>query len=312
MSRNKRISAANDVYETWPGISRSNNINRVTLIERMYMRILSELATNRFKWTGLPETVDIRYLETTLFSNALSVFYEDKDYGFLALRASAAAGLNMVNNPLAFMVYGNQFINKTISAKNCVPIWANYLRMPDLDIVTVYAHKFAQLDITIEINSANARQSKVLISPENLTLSTQNINRQYVEGNNNIQVSGIVGDMAFMTAVDLGINPDSIEKLHILKARLWNECMGLLGIDNANQDKKERLVADEIDANQDQTSMMRFVNLNARRTAADLIKKKYGHDVKVEYYTDAQRYEEMMLEAGIEQIIKGNDSEVES
>jgi hypothetical protein len=87
----------------------------------------------------------------------------------------------------------------------------------------------------------------------------------------------------------MGINVADIEKLHIVRTRMWNECMGLLGIDNANQDKKERLVAAEVDANSDQASMMRYVNLNARRMAAEQINAVHGLNVEVEYYTDVDQ-----------------------
>jgi len=89
-------------------------------------------------------------------------------------------------------------------------------------------------------------------------------------------------------ALDLGINEHALEKLHIVRTRLWSECMGLLGINNANQDKKERLVASEVDANDDQVSSMQYVNLNARRQACHMINARYGLDVSVEYNAQIQ------------------------
>src|SRR5690606_31619781 len=81
-------------------------------------------------------------------------------------------------------------------------------------------------------------------------------------------------------------NPDHIEKLSIVRARLWNECMGLLGINNSNQDKKERLVSDEVKANDDQVSSSRRVNLNARQDAAEHINSVYGLNISVDYYSE--------------------------
>ena len=65
--------------------------------------------------------------------------------------------------------------------------------------------------------------------------------------------------------------------------------MTLLGIESANQDKKERLVSSEVDANDDQTSMMRYVNLNERREAVKKINKHYKLNIEVEYFTDEER-----------------------
>lgn len=280
--------------------------NRVAVLQRMYMRILTELAANRFKWSGMPNEINVRFLELTLFYFALSVFYYDNRFDkYMSLRGGSSGWLNMIDDPQYFQVVGNNFVGMIVSAtedtetsRKAIPIWANYLRVPDLDIVEIYSSKLAEIDRTIEINSLNARQTKFIYANENQKLSYININRQMDEGQSYISVAGSVPqDMAFMGAADLGVDKDMLMNLHILRTRLWAECMGLLGIDNANQDKKERLVASEVDANNDQTSMMRYVNLNARRQAADLINEHYGTNISVEYYTDDERQAQMSADA---------------
>ena len=289
MSRSKRGSVTDNLYTQHLNgpFRNSPSLNRIGTLERMYMRVLTELAANRFKWSNLPKSVDPRFLELTLFYNAISVFYFDTDYDmYFALKGGSANWVNMMDNPTAFRVVGNNFVGKTIKAKDAVPIWANYLRMPDLDIVNIYATKFANLDRTIEINAENARRSKFIVSNENQKLSLQNINRMMDSGDNGIQIGGPVQDMEFVTTVDLGIDPNTIEKLHIVRGRLWNECMSLLGINNSNQDKKERLVSAEVGANDDQISMMRYVNLNARRQAVTAINSKWDLNISVEFQSD--------------------------
>lgn len=291
--RNKRDSAMNEIASNHlygSRFARNPANNRLALIERMYMRVLTELATNRFKWEGMPDSIDVRFLELTLFNRALSVFFKDERYGkFLALAGGGTNMVNMVDNPTGFLVTGANYPSRTVSAKHAVPIWANYVRMPDWDIVMLYSSRLAEIDRTIEINTKSARRTKILVTSENSRLSVENINRQIDEGQPTIRVAMPLQDMAFIQAVDLGVDPDSITNLHILRTRQWNECMGLLGIENANQDKKERLVAAEVEANDDQTSMMRYVNLNARRSAAEAINKMFGLDVSVSYYTDEER-----------------------
>jgi hypothetical protein len=314
MPRNRSGSGANEVYGHFLRGYYANNPanNRLQILERMYQRILTELAANRFKWTGFPDSVNTRYLELTLFRFGLSVFFYDRDYmKFLALAGSINNQLNYQQEPVAFLVTGaGNYKTKTISAKEAVPIWANYLRMPDLDIVHIYSTKLAEIDRTIEINSKNARRNKVIVSSENQRLSHENVARQLDEGQSTLRVGGAIQDMAFMQALDLGIDPLSILNLHILRTRIWNECMGLLGIENANQDKKERLVAAEVDANQDQTSMMRYVNLNERQNAAGLIKTMFGLEIAVEYYTDEER--EQMGISGLPAVTANPDLEVEA
>jgi hypothetical protein len=323
MSSNKRGGAANEIYynHLYGNMSNNTTVNRVMLIRKMYQRVLSELAMNRFHWDGLPDSVDQRYLELQLFFNALAVYYKDETFGQeFALQASQIGQLDMKQNPLHFIITGGMFVDnkgnifqsKTVDAKDCVPIWANYMRIPDLDIVNLFSQKLSELERTVEINSANARLNRVIVTNNKQRLTTQNILKQIDEGQNNIQVSGSMQDLSFIQTFDLSVNPDSYEKLDILLNRTWNRAMGLLGIDNANQDKKERLVAAEVGANDEQTNLMKFVNLNARRIAAEQISKKYNRTVTVDYNTDIAARAEIAFIAMQEEIATGNEEDKKS
>lgn len=268
---------------------------RQVQLENMYQRILGELCMNRFQWTGFPESVDVRYLEMQLYFNALAVGFVDKNTDkFLVLRGTATGQRNLTDNPLSFTLTAPSTLSSTIpnqiSARHSVPIWANYFRAPDLDIVINYAWKLAQIDRTIEINVNSARRTKVIVHNENQRLSASNINRSLDNGDSVIALNTPLGEL--ISAVDLGVNPDAIEKLSIVRGRLWNECMGMLGINNANSEKKERVQSAEVQANDDQVATAQRVNLNARQEAAGAINAKfgaqYGFFVEVDYYSGQQ------------------------
>lgn len=264
----------------------------IQMLERMYRRKLTAMCMNRFEWTGLPADIPRRYLEMVLYYNALCVFFRHPQHEtFFALRGYGVDQPNIYDDPTRFRVYGNGIItiadlNYSIvdRFKECVPIWANYERVPDHDIVRIYARRLAEVDRTIDINVQNARHPKVLRTTQNTQLSLVNTARQVDQGAGLLQVTGDIADN--IEALDLGILPDVHEKVHVLRARLFNEAMGLLGIDNANQDKKERIVKGEHDANDEQVSLMRGINLNARQEAAEEINRvyaEYGLDVQVRY-----------------------------
>lgn len=262
--------------------------NRKGIIQRMLMRQFGEIATNRFKWINLPKTINPRFLEMTLARNALAVFYYDFEMGrYLALRGSPADTGDVQDDPNAFHVHGNRFSPKYLGTEWCVPIWSNYFRVPDWDIVMVYASRIAEIDVTLEINARQARRTKIITVDENRRLSYENIVKQIDEGQPAIKVTeDILRDNAIQ-ALDLGMDPDSLTNLHMYRTRVMNEFMGAIGINNSNQDKKERLVSDEVDANNDQVAAVRFVNLNARQQAVAEINDKFGLDIRVEYNADA-------------------------
>jgi hypothetical protein len=168
-----------------------------------------------------------------------------------------------------------------------VPIWANYSRTPDLDIIHLYASKLANIDRTIEITANNMRKTKVVAANESERLSYVNVLRQLAEGQDTIfGTKGLGADLGeAVTVLDLGVEPTLLSSLQIGRAKLWTECMGMLGINGANQDKKERLVAAEVGANDEQVQATRNIALNARQFACEQINRLYGLSVSVDFKT---------------------------
>lgn len=286
---------------------RNRNTGQVTteLIESLYRRILMELAMNRFKWTGIeadPDAGDIgdervgisvRFMELTLMRFGLSVVFKEFSTGkIIAMQGTPSGQLNWIQDPVRFTIVGPHFGSKSLRADQCVPVWANYLRTSDMDIVTLYARRMAELDMSLIINARNARRTRTAFTNENQKLTAVNINRQIDEGTALIQLNAdvmnneTIGNV--LGTVDLGVDPDQLINLHVFRTRLWGECMGLLGFDFANQDKKERLVAAEVDANNSQVDGMRAVNLNARKAACRKINKMFGTNINVEYHVTTE------------------------
>lgn len=289
-------------------------------LERLHLRTLSELSLNRFKWMGLPEEIDPRFMEINLFYNAFGLFFRDHRFAkYVFTRASIAGGLDMYDNPNYMQAIGVNYPTTRVSMRRVtvdeknepiagigVPVYSNYLRMPDLDIVRVYSKRLAISDRTIDINTINARQTKLVYHNERTRLSIENLDREVEQGNNSIKVraGGQFGDDVnkHIGVLDMGINPDQIERLQISRTRFFNDACTLLGIDNSNQDKKERVVADEVNANADQALMVRYVNLQARQQACETINRIYGLDVWVEYNTMVDKLVQKLPEHALDDL----------
>ena len=268
------------------------HVSRKRLLESMYIRMLTEMCVSRFKWEGVPPEIDSRFIEMELFNSGLVVWHYDDFYQKHVVQRAASIGFpNLYDNPTSYTTFGNgtPYPQRILTRAQCVPIWANSLRRTDQDIIQVYAWRLAEIDRTIEINVQNARHPKVIAGTQNEMLGLVNISRQMDEGVPVIQVDREQFDPNTMiTALDLGMHPDHIEKLDILHTRTWSKAMGMLGIDNANQDKKERLVASEVDANAQQVYSIKRMNLNEREKAVDRINRKYPDlDLAVSYHVDS-------------------------
>lgn len=251
--------------------------NQVAAVEALYLRRFTELRVNSFTWTGIPENIPQRFLEMTLNNNALSVFFYDDHYQkYLALPGGSNGYLDMHDEPTAYQVTANNaYRGRVISAKDCVPIWANRTRHPDNDVMLWYARRLAEVETTVDINIKSARMSRVLAVSENMRLSGENFVRQIDEGNPVIKVDESFMNDGVLTALDMGVNPDNILSVQMVKNRLYNDCMTFLGVNNSNQDKKERLVSDEVDANSEQVLLNRAIALGARKEAAKAINQRF-------------------------------------
>lgn len=290
----RRNKNGRDVYDPW-----KNNFarNRLSTEERMWLRMFTELAIARFKWKNLPETVSPRFLELTLFNQGLAVFYKNKKFDqYMAVRGTPSGEWNAYDDPTSFRPYGNTELVGDVelaygrAKKECVPIWSNSLRLPDWDIAMLYATRIARVERTVDINLNALRKPFMFAVDESERLSFLNMWKQLDEGQPAIfgtraMSAQAIGDKVHL--FDMRISDQLPLNLHRIKREMWNECMTLLGINNSNQDKRERLVADEVSANNEQVSIARNVSMEARLAACEEINKLYPDlDITVEWNED--------------------------
>lgn len=262
--------------------------DRLAALERMYMRQLIELSANRFKWEGLPEDIDPRFLEMELTMRGRIIFMRHPKHPekLVALRGDPLGNWDYQDNATEYSYIGNDILSGTVSADDCVPIWSNYHRIPDLDTIMIYATKIAQADRTVEINAMSARLTKIIAAEENRKLSMANISQQIEQGNPVIYVTKGF-DPSAVTVLDLGVHPEGIVSMQTVKTKMWAEAMTYLGINNANQDKKERLVSAEVGANDEQVNTFRNIALNAREHAVEKINEKFNLNISVSFKNEA-------------------------
>jgi Phage Connector (GP10). len=173
-------------------------------------------------------------------------------------------------------------IERDLNARECVPIWANSMRMPQKQAIYLYARKLAKIDRTIDIMIENLRFTRLVTGNSNQRLSLVNIMKQVDEGKPLVYTTPGF-DPSSVQVLDLGVHPETLPRLMDARNSLWNQAMGFLGINNANQDKAERLVASEVSANDEQVLAVRATALNARQYAAEQISTMFKLDVSVSY-----------------------------
>lgn len=255
-----------------------------------YWQTLRELAVNRFKWHNLPAGCDERYLEMTLHDQGEAVIFKPWfSSKFMNTHFVSIGTPNIYDNPTHIVSDGNGGWRYALGRDRGVIVFNNRTRTPTFNGLDLYAQRLADIDRTIDVNLKNLKQPVLWLCPEEKIATVRNMLAQYDA--NNPFILGYDGVMEGVTVTPVPIKVDYlVDKLLLAKARIMNEVYTYLGIDNANQDKRERLVADEVAANDGQVEMSRICCLNARREACAELNERYGLEVSVTWANDAESH----------------------
>ena len=261
-----------------------------------YLQRLTELSMSMFEWQNLPDTVDPRFLELTLFNDGKAVFFEDEALGYLALQCTVNGRLNVYRIPIQRRAYAVNGYQRQLDDKNSVIIWNNYLHTNSILTVRNYSKRLYNLDRIIDVN-ANAQKTPVLVQgTEQQRLTLINLYKEY-DGN----APAIFGDKNLDINALKSLNtgaPYVCDKLYTLKTQLWNEALTYLGITNVNAQKKERLISDEVIRSMGGVIASRYSRLQARREACDAINKMFGLDIWCDFRDDFREADDEVMFEG--------------
>ena len=265
-------------------------MNNATYIQ--YYNRLIELSIAMFDWTGLPDTIDPRFLELTLFKYGQAVFFKDEVIGYLALTNAVQGGFDVYGYPVASRAYSpyNKY-QKNLTLDDSVIVYNNYLRTPSSLDVEVFAKRLYNLDRVIDVN-ANAQKTPVLIKcAETQRLTMKNLYKEF-DGNSPV----IFGDNGLNDANFTVLSTEApyvADRIYQLKTQIWNEALTYLGISNINVQKKERLITDEVSRNMGGVIASRYSRLNARQNACEKINRMFGLNVWCKYRDDYRELDEL-------------------
>ena len=255
---------------------KAKSLNDRTYTDFYYRLML--MARSVFQWDGLPNNIDEKWIERYLYHEGCCMFYDDANLGFMVAKTAYSDHLNEYDEPTELRpIYAN-YRGDTIkgykTGKECVLIRNNDIMYPTAPTIELFALRLTEIQRSIDIN-INAMKTPVLLKcTEKQRLSLKNVFEQW-----NGFEPVIFGDKTLDTGEIGAIKMDApivFDKLQIHKKDYWNECMTFMGINNANMDKRERLVDDEVQANNEQIALSASVMLKSRQLACDQINRLYG------------------------------------
>lgn len=260
-----------------------------------YYSRLAGVAATRYRWEGLPDTIDPMRLEFCLVlqgglaawthvrrNDPLGEGEAEAEQGrFVVSRCTyGAAGLDDLFNPAGYTTYGPGLpsitfkTNKPLDEWAGVPIWGDALRL-DYDGATIrlWANRLARSSLVVDVNMAATTRGMVAFTDQDKLLSTQTTIETAMSG-----LTVFTSDRDLLDnvkAFDFGVHPDTVERSHVVAMRLWNEALTALGVQAGAQEKEERLTDDEVQAIRGAVEAVRRRTLEPRQLAARQINRRY-------------------------------------
>lgn len=238
------------------------------------------LALNMFEWEGLDELgIEERHVEDWLFSEGKCLVFKDTFYGLMCLPCEGH-GTNVYNDPTEYIATGFNF-TAHVKTDDGILIENNKLRMPTQKAILYFVNQLYNVVRTRDVNIATLKLPFIIPCNDKNLLTSKKLLNEVEENNWAVIVDKNIVDIEnSIKVLPTGVKPFTAE-LTDQYHDILNEALTYLGINNANTDKKERLITSEANANNQFIESCAQMFLEARQRACDKINEKFGTNLSV-------------------------------
>lgn len=249
----------------------------------LYRREMVSLAENVFEFKNLPTFIDVAYLNSTLLKQGSIAFFKDDVLGVIALPYDVIGSLDIYGRPKQIMAraFNGRYFRK-LKEGEFVIMYDNNGRYSLLLDILQMAERISMNKRTIDINIIHQRTPRIW-------KTSQDKKRTLEDMINNID--GMEETIATYDSIDiddmnvvLAPAPYVADKIDLHLDKEWAEFYRLIGIANLTEQKRERLIRDEMSASLGGTIASRFSRFEPRKRAIDEINKKWELNIEVSYY----------------------------
>lgn len=257
-----------------------------------YLNRLKKIALSIFEWVNLPKSMNARWIERTLYYNGKCAFLKDKEMGFINTACASSGYIDIYGLPTKVNCWSFNYnsirsvykgYNPTWSEaqfeaqkdNGCVLVLNNWEGIPTASTLELFAYRLYEAQRTCDINIKAQKTPVMVIVNEKQRIFMENLYNQY-DGNQPF----IFGDKDqlnedILKSIDTKA-PYLADKLTEYKKEIWNEALQFLGINSIALEKKERLITDEANSNNEVTNLNLQSYLAVRQEACKEFNEKYG------------------------------------
>ena len=262
---------------------------RNTALVEYYTKYLLEKAISVFKFEGLLDKWSVNYFQYVLFGYGYIAIINTDKYGVIP-QMSGLTGYNVFYQP-TIVTIANPLLDglKTLEiGTQCeiIKLQPNYSGV--MDIVTTYADLMALCLETAGINLLNSKMSYIFFSQNKASAETFKKMYDKVASGEPMAVidKSLLDDEGnpalTMFTQNVGQNYITDKILNDLQT-IENQFNTEIGIPNANTQKRERMIVDEVNANNIDTNAKISLWLETMKRDIEKVNKMFGLNISVSH-----------------------------
>ena len=174
-------------------------------------------------------------------------------------------------------------IHESIDTDNCPYCFNRWTgAIPDVSLCRYYANLLTEIDIAIQTNVLNTKIPVLLLCDEMTKKSIKEAYRQVQSGMPALAMDKQgFENLTEITRWDFNA-PYIVDKLQEAKRNIISEFLQEIGINNVETEKRERMLTNEVDANNEVIKNSSDVYLVPRQDFCDRFNRLYGTNISIE------------------------------
>lgn len=257
-------------------------------IYHIWNQRLLNMAISCIKWSNTNYYENFCVPERFLVYEGKVMAAYDEDLGHFILPCVASNSLNDVGEASRYRAYSkNGWTSRLYTPnKDCVIIYNNPLGLPDIHVISYYAEKLTDLEITKRVNLNSNKTPLGITVPESQYLTALNQYNEISLGKPVIFKRDEINIDDYKTL--LPTVPFIVPQLTLEIKSLWGDWLTYLGVPSMDITKNERFLKDEIAEVRGGAIASRTSRIGLRRAAVEKYNEIYGTNWKVEYSVDIE------------------------
>ena len=257
-----------------------------------YLNRLTKISLSLFEWVNLPKSMNARFLEMCLFYFGTAALLKDKSYGFINTKCCSSGDINIYGLPTKLHCFSYDFssdrtlytgLNPLLTLKQreareayeCILVQNNWERIPTISTIEIFAYRLYEASRVCDVNITAQKTPVLLIADETQRLFLENLYQQY--NGNQPFIFGDKDQLGDKTIKAINTEaPFVADKVMDYKKQIWNEALEYLGINALQTEKKERLISDEANSNNELINLNLQSFLVPRQEACRQFNEKFG------------------------------------